>query len=189
MPVRELVLQGSAADCGANLRASLASYDRVTSSWKMSQLSLFGDSTRCSGIWPRSGLMRNGIAYPLATLAPLTVETESGSLPTPTADACVGSPPAPHMAERFRDRGSSGSFVEAVAARMWPTPTAGDANTAGVNQHTHTLGRQVRQEEGTGGLNPIWVEWLMGYPLGWTDCGRSATRLSRKSRSSSDAPS
>ena len=20
-----------------------------------------------------------------------------------------------------------------------------------------------------GGLNPTWVEWLMGFPLGWTD--------------------
>jgi DNA (cytosine-5)-methyltransferase 1 len=22
-----------------------------------------------------------------------------------------------------------------------------------------------------GALNPAWVEWLMGYPAGWTDCG------------------
>nr|AGC71952.1 hypothetical protein [uncultured bacterium A1Q1_fos_25] len=21
-----------------------------------------------------------------------------------------------------------------------------------------------------GTLNPKWVEWLMGWPLGWTDC-------------------
>jgi hypothetical protein len=25
-------------------------------------------------------------------------------------------------------------------------------------------------------LNPTWVEWLMGFPAGWTDCGPSATR-------------
>jgi hypothetical protein len=23
----------------------------------------------------------------------------------------------------------------------------------------------------TGELNPEWVEWLMGFPAGWTDCG------------------
>ena len=28
---------------------------------------------------------------------------------------------------------------------------------------------------GNGGLNPTWVEWLMGFPLGWTDCGDSVT--------------
>ena len=26
-----------------------------------------------------------------------------------------------------------------------------------------------------GQLNPPWVEWLMGYPAGWTDSGDSAT--------------
>ena len=26
-----------------------------------------------------------------------------------------------------------------------------------------------------GSLNPTWVEWLMGWPLGWTDCAASAT--------------
>ncbi len=33
-----------------------------------------------------------------------------------------------------------------------------------------------------GSLNPTWVEWLMGFPLGWTDCGPSATPSSRRSR-------
>ena len=30
---------------------------------------------------------------------------------------------------------------------------------------------QVAQAEGAtdGVLNPVWVEWLMGWPLGWTD--------------------
>lgn len=25
------------------------------------------------------------------------------------------------------------------------------------------------------GLNPTWVEWLMGFPVGWTDCEDSVT--------------
>jgi hypothetical protein len=27
-----------------------------------------------------------------------------------------------------------------------------------------------------GQLNPTWVEWLMGFPLGWTDCEDLETR-------------
>jgi hypothetical protein len=36
---------------------------------------------------------------------------------------------------------------------------------------------------GNGGqLNPTWVEWLMGYPFGWTDCEDSAIRISLRSQ-------
>jgi DNA (cytosine-5)-methyltransferase 1 len=53
--------------------------------------------------------------------------------------------------------------------RMWPTPVAGDANIAAPNQNVVSLGREIRRQEGSGQLNPTWVEWLMGYPSGWTD--------------------
>ena len=37
-------------------------------------------------------------------------------------------------------------------------------------QDTKMLGNceEVRSQ-GTGTLNPMWVEWLMGFPIGWTD--------------------
>jgi len=31
-----------------------------------------------------------------------------------------------------------------------------------------------------GSLNPTWVEWLMGWPLGWTDCAAPATAKFRQ---------
>jgi len=36
---------------------------------------------------------------------------------------------------------------------------------------------QVAEDEGVkvGALNPTWVEWLMGFPLGWTDLKPSET--------------
>ena len=34
--------------------------------------------------------------------------------------------------------------------------------------HGVSLHHAVYHENG-GSLNPTWVEWLMGYPIGWTD--------------------
>ena len=37
-----------------------------------------------------------------------------------------------------------------------------------------------------GYLNPEWIEWLMGFPLRWTDLEDSETLSSRKSPNGSD---
>ena len=37
-----------------------------------------------------------------------------------------------------------------------------------------------------GRLNPRWVDWLMGFPIDWTDCDASETPLCRRSQSTSD---
>lgn len=51
---------------------------------------------------------------------------------------------------------------------MWTTPCVADAEgTTGGNNH-----RSLRTDVG-GQLNPDWVEWLMGYPIGWTNLSPS----------------
>jgi hypothetical protein len=68
-------------------------------------------------------------------------------------------------------------------ARMWPTPNSGIDHWNGSMQEWGGSGSWIRDhpELATGSLNPTWVEWLMGYPLGWTACAASATRSSRRS--------
>ena len=55
---------------------------------------------------------------------------------------------------------------------MWPTPNARDwkdTQTAG-NRKSPGLGVVAHLGTTDGGqLNPPWVEWLMGWPIGWTD--------------------
>lgn len=63
-------------------------------------------------------------------------------------------------------------------APLWPTPTAG--SLCGGSGHYMRLkaleeAGEITEEErksmsaGNGGqLNPDWVEWLMGFPIGWT---------------------
>jgi hypothetical protein len=97
-------------------------------------------------------------------------------LPTPTArlgDPKRGSP-SPELA-LGRYLAGRRNLEDAVA--MWPTPTASDAT--GGPAYSKPPGREggflLKETVRGGPLNPTWVEWLMGYPAGWTDCGPSAT--------------
>ena len=90
--------------------------------------------------------------------------------PTPNSRDWKGPPGAGTIARG----GRQSSLPAAVARNLWPTPTAHNAKETNApskaTRNTPTLAAQVG-----GKLNPTWVEWLMGWPLGWTDCGASAT--------------
>tara|TARA_R110001583_G_scaffold87981_9_gene228774 strand:- start:6387 stop:6668 length:282 start_codon:yes stop_codon:yes gene_type:complete len=75
--------------------------------------------------------------------------------PTLTAEACVGKP-----------------------QKLWPTPVASDVRDRGnlsspsVQKRLSTgkqLSLSMAVSNKPGALNPTWVEWLMGFPEGWTD--------------------
>ena len=65
------------------------------------------------------------------------------------------------------------SLRVAAARSMWPTPSASDGKGSGQNETVRDrLDYAVEKPDGKrvdGSLNPQWVEWLMGYPKGWTD--------------------
>jgi hypothetical protein len=82
--------------------------------------------------------------------------------PTPVADG--------DRRTNYAQDGTSLGF----AVRMWPTPTAQDAKNNGAPSQMERNTKPLNAEVG-GALNPTWVEWLMGWPLGWTDCAVSAT--------------
>lgn len=171
----------------------LASYDPDTCSWRTSQHSLFEGSTVFSETWPRSGTMRSGIVSRRRPLAPLTAATGSGSWPTPAANLHnYFEDPDNWLArrERLRSKGINGNGAGmplGVAVRLWPTPTRNDYKGAGYQKgpagaRFFTLPGAARDSLGrpydraaSGHLNPTWVEWLMGYPLGWTDLEDSET--------------
>ena len=74
--------QASAAGCGVSSPGSLASYDPDTSSWRTSQRCFIEGWAQFSETWPRSGLIRSGIAFRLPQLVHLSSATGSGLLPT-----------------------------------------------------------------------------------------------------------
>jgi hypothetical protein len=71
-------------------------------------------------------------------------------------------------------RGHSMGLADAV--QTWPTPQANDAKNpyARVREFSQAvmLGEAVVMADPSaigGRLNPMWVEWLMGFPPDWTD--------------------
>ena len=61
-----------------------------------------------------------------------------------------------------------------TAVQRFPTPTVNDSKNN--NPPSQALRNTPPLNVVVGGrLNPMWVEWLLGWPLGWTDSHVSAT--------------
>jgi hypothetical protein len=172
-------LRASAAAYGLSTPDLLANYDRNSSSWRTSQHSLEGGLTEFSGTWPRSGLMRSGIAYQLPPLVPLTGGIDSGLLPTPSAsDPQLERRAATAKAPFVSNLGLAGMM-------MWPTPTRSMHKGSSLNAMTRSSGASrlndrldYAVEQGnikTGRLNPPWVAWLMGFPTEWASFAPTET--------------
>ena len=157
--------------------------------------------------WKASGTKPSHLLFQLAPSMPRTDATEFGLLPTPTTPSDGG--------ERSGDRagtgdlnymarkglwptprttgldGGSNSRKAAKARGMWPTLVARDHKGQGMSRERRltrepdNLCSWTKKHEGSGALNPTWVEWLMGFPPGWTDLKPSETPSSRKSSSRS----
>jgi hypothetical protein len=91
----------------------------------------------------------------------------------PTPSASLGDHGGLVTLEKARE---GGTLVEAVSARMWPTPAARDSRTLkGAKRGPNSEGGTPLPVAVGGTLNPRWVEWLMGFPDGWTDSEGSGT--------------
>ena len=87
--------------------------------------------------------------------------------------------PTPSVKGNYNRKGASARSGDglATAVNKWATPTARDYRYPGKSRLERTgdkAGDPLPQQIG-GPLNPTWVEWLMGFPLGWTDLEDSAT--------------
>ena len=192
-----LALTESAAGCGEKWRASFTKYSPDLRLWKTHQCSLLGDLEPFLETWPQWGLMRDGECWEQRTLGQTTKGTEFGLWATPSATdgqrggtitdkmtgqslpQMVNTPakwPTPQASDN-RPRGTfastqkrmeKGKQISLEAKVKWTTPTAHMAKETNAPseylRNTPTLTAQAG-----GSLNPSWVEWLMGWPIGWTD--------------------
>lgn len=173
--------------CGLRWSGRFAWYDHSTSTLRTSQGSLLTDTyPQWSGIWPASVIWDRTGFYPLPPLEQSTSAKDSGfgphlrEFPTPRATVYGSSGNGEGNNVTSRGRAS----LETMARKdVWPTPTAGDAKSSGsrnlegskahpgvslTDAVTSGGSSTARVEVGKGRLNPSWVEWLMGWPIGWT---------------------
>ena len=151
------------------------------------------NSTRCFLIWKEKATKQGHSLFQLAVSTPRTKEIGSGLLHTPTAKGNQMAPsmkdrdpgswnlwptPTQDSAQSRSKRYKQGGLPLSAAVKMWPTPRASeykDCGPVGSKSHTHMVDRSYLCAEAkdpdqpTGKLNPEWVEWLMGYPIGWTE--------------------
>ena len=164
-------------ECGRTWHGWLAKYDPNTSLWKTPQCSLLGEGQESLEILPKWGMTVNGLLWEQQTLEPTTSETECGLWASPNArdwkdsGASQGNRKSPNLGTQVH----------------WPTPrTKGMCGGSGswdlLNKNT-TLEEARQMGAGNGGLlNPTWVEWIMGWPLGWTDLKPLVTDKSQSVR-------
>lgn len=128
---------------------------------------------------------------------------QASARPTPQTFDATDLQRSPEARARAMESGGCANLRE--IAVLWPTPALTDSNGArnrtsgrsnpeshhhdGVTLNdairlyslpdpgTQTDGEESSRESRT--LNPLFVEWLMGWPLAWTDFACSATELSR----------
>ncbi len=127
-------------------------YDRATSSWRTHHCLWEEVLPSCSVTLPKWGTTRDGVLSARLTLVPRISGIESGS-------------------------------SQKTPLRRWPTPVASMAKgsspaaltrRSGADRSNDRLDHAVMALDG-GHLNPEWVEWLMGWPIGWTDLRPLAT--------------
>jgi hypothetical protein len=142
-------LRTSGRDSGEKWPASLAKYDPDTCSWRTHQFSLRGELELFSATWPRWGLMRGGECWGLDTPAHHTDAIDCGFWPTPV-----------------KTDGFAVGWCETSIARKerGETRPSGARIGSGLKYY-----RKTERYLSGGYPNPMFTEWLMGWPIKWTD--------------------
>ena len=136
------------ADSGARWPGSLARYNRDSSLWRTHQLSLLEAEPTLLATLPRWGMTQDGELWALPTSAPRTSASACGSWPTLSANEARNG---------WQDR------TDAIRGKQESLTTV----------LQRQMGRRPRAPWAGGHLSPMWAEWFMGFPEGWTDLGAS----------------
>ena len=191
-PERERASQEQSPVCGRTWHALSVRFDLVSCLWKTAR-SLFPEVLPWSlVILPRWGMMRDGACWERIMSELPIRDIAYGLWPTTVADGdrttnyaqggtslgfAVRNWPTPTVSGNHNRKGASKHSGDglATAVKNWPTPTSSMLTVGDMEQARHAGNGKTRPtyqvaNQSGGSLNPMWVEWLMGWPVGWTDC-------------------
>lgn len=180
------------ADYGPRWKESSARFDPVSSSWRTAHCLLSEDLPECSVVLPKWGTMRHGELSEPTTQVFHTIEQDCGWWASPVARDHKDTPGMsrratnPDGTTRHRvDQLARQVYASLDGSGLFSPPTVMRTETAlNAELITLTVGASDQQWTNTsiaqsevncsegpvsGLLNPDWVEWLMGWPIGWTD--------------------
>ena len=130
-----------------------------------------------SGLWPTPTCPNGGrsVAHVTDWRSERTAYSDKGKKVQVDLAQAVKRWPTPTVCGNYNRKGASATSGDglATAVQMWRTPSASVVEPK--STVVKLTGRkpsdpQVGLADQVGGsLNPTWVEWLMGWPLGWTD--------------------
>ena len=132
-------------------------------------------STRCFLIWKVSATPARRLLFRLVPSTPRTGGTgaplsgierwKAGVEGKDGQPILWKTPIASDSVNRKFYRNSRGEPNPSGMVKLWPTPRCGGSKGKSDSGRKHgDLGAVAG-----GQLNPTWVEWLMGFPIGWTD--------------------
>lgn len=166
-------LKASIAGCGEKWHESSVKYCPVLSSWK-THLSLWEEALQWSSvILPRWGMTRNGVVFrhptwerPISAIGFGLQPDNESFFHTPT---CGGMDGGSNSRKALKKRQEAFATPQARdyrsgQASRWDDP----ARSRNLNDQIAKYPTMMVSEE-NGRLNPEFVEWLMGWPQGWTD--------------------
>lgn len=190
-PEKELESKASNPACGVKWHELSVKYDRDTHTWKTHRCLFDEVLPSYSLTLPKWGSMRHGVLFRRQTPVLHISENGSGYWPTPLTTGLDGGSnsrkaakdrgmwPTPRASDGEKgSRTREGALKELargkncdlpMAAMLWATPTARDWKSGKASEATMARNSRPLSEQVGGSLNPTWVEWLMGWPLEWTD--------------------
>jgi len=143
-----------------------------------------------SGFWPTPNCPNGGRVVPKDAIwsgrraaykadgKKIQVGLESAVRMWPTPRHTDWKDPKGRTGNRSEESRKKAGWTLSEAVRMWPTPKgspsgpdyarANRPNSGGDDLAT-AVARDASGSENGGPLNPDWEEWLMGWPIGWTD--------------------
>ena len=149
-------------------------------------------STKCVLTWKQKVTKSSRSLFQLAVSMPRTEETEYGLLRGGGRCGRLQEHQAEGQTTRRNACGHRDTEEQQISwVLFWPTPKANKVHPMITDQNRQKLSSRNKANleeviagncgKATGQLNPAWVEWLMGYPMGWTELKDWATPSCRKS--------